>query len=101
VYRHGGEEFLIIFPEQSLDTATVAVERMRTALENLAIPHTGTPWGTLTLSGGLAILDPADPRTAAEVLREADEALYRAKALGRNRVELAVPGERPMLVPAS
>jgi two-component system chemotaxis response regulator CheY len=87
VYRYGGEEFLCIFPEQSLATGTIAVERMRAGLEELAIPHGATPRGRLTVSAGMAVLDPHQVRFASEVLEEADEALYRAKDLGRNRVE--------------
>jgi two-component system chemotaxis response regulator CheY len=91
IYRYGGEEFLCMFPEQSLDSGTVAVDRMRTGLEELAIAHSGTPFGVLTMSAGLAMLDPDHVRSATEVLQEADGALYRAKRLGRNRVEQAVP----------
>jgi diguanylate cyclase (GGDEF)-like protein len=87
MYRYGGEEFLCIFPEQSLATGTLAVERMRTGVERLAVPHAGTPLGVLTISAGMAMLDPGDTRSSSEVLREADQALYRAKLLGRNRVE--------------
>jgi two-component system chemotaxis response regulator CheY len=89
LYRYGGEEFLCIFPEQSPAEATVAAERMRTGLEELAVPHTGNGIGVLTLSAGVAMLDAGDTRTADEVLKKADEALYRAKRLGRNRVESA------------
>jgi two-component system cell cycle response regulator len=88
LYRYGGEEFLCIFPEQSLDTGTQAVERMRVGIEVLALPHTDSPFGVLTVSAGLAVLEPGDMRSATEILRAADEALYRAKALGRNCVEL-------------
>jgi two-component system chemotaxis response regulator CheY len=87
IYRYGGEEFLCIFPEQSLASGTVAVERMRAGVEALAIPHTGTPRGLITVSAGMAVLDPDHTRFAGEVLEEADRALYRAKELGRNRVE--------------
>ena len=87
LYRYGGEEFLCIFPEQSLVTGTEAVQRMRIGLEELAIAHAGNPAGVLTISGGLAVLDPNHIRPVSEVLKEADEALYRAKQLGRNRVE--------------
>ena len=94
LYRYGGEEFLCIFPEQSLDSGTEAVQRMRLGLEALAIPHAGNPRGVLTISAGLAVLDPSHDRSVTKVLKEADEALYRAKQLGRNRVEhflLALP----------
>jgi len=86
VYRYGGEEFLCIFPEQSLAEGTLAVERMRLAVLGLAIPHKKSPVGLLAISAGLAMLDQAHTRST-DVLAEADEALYRAKQLGRNRVE--------------
>jgi two-component system, cell cycle response regulator len=92
VYRYGGEEFLCIFPEQSLAGASVAAERMRSGLEALAIPHSGSAGGVLTLSAGLAVLGAGDTRSVGEVLKEADDALYRAKKLGRNRVEPATGG---------
>ena len=60
---------------------------MRSGLEGLAIPHAANAAGVLTISAGLAVLDPGHPRSVGEVLKEADEALYRAKRLGRNRVE--------------
>jgi two-component system cell cycle response regulator len=87
LYRYGGEEFLCIFPEQSLETGTIAAQRMRAGLEALGIPHVGNVGGVLTLSAGMAVLDPDRTRSVAEVLKEADEALYLAKELGRNRVE--------------
>jgi diguanylate cyclase (GGDEF)-like protein len=87
LYRYGGEEFLCIFPEQSIATGTHAIERMRAGVERLAVPHADNPHGVLTVSAGLAMLDPDRTRSANAVLKEADEALYRAKQLGRNRVE--------------
>jgi diguanylate cyclase (GGDEF)-like protein len=95
LYRYGGEEFLCIFPEQSLASGSSAVERMRIGVEELALTHPGTPGGVLTFSAGLAVLDARHTRSADEVLKEADEALYRAKGLGRNRVEYA--GKEPAL----
>jgi diguanylate cyclase (GGDEF)-like protein len=92
VYRYGGEEFLCVLPEQSLSAGTQAVQRMRAAVERLAIPHYDSPLGVLTVSAGLAVPDPAHTRPASEVLKEADDALYLAKRLGRNRVE---HGDRP------
>jgi diguanylate cyclase (GGDEF)-like protein/PAS domain S-box-containing protein len=102
LYRYGGEEFLCIFPEQSLATATQAVQRMRLGVAQLAVEHVANPPGVLTVSAGVAKLDSDHTRSMSEVLKEADEALYRAKDLGRNRVEQVVrlPG-RSESVPAS
>jgi two-component system cell cycle response regulator len=89
LYRYGGEEFLCIFPEQSMASGTHAIERMRIGVERLAVSHADSPRGLLTVSAGVAMLDPDHIRSASEVLKEADIALYRAKQLGRNRVERA------------
>jgi two-component system cell cycle response regulator len=91
IYRYGGEEFLCIFPEQSLATAGQAVQRMRLGVEQQAIRHSASPFGVVTLSAGLAMLEPGSTRSSSEILHEADEALYRAKELGRNRVERGTP----------
>ena len=90
LYRLGGDEFLCIFPEQSVASGTNAIERMRAGVVDLAIPHVGNPLGVVTFSAGLAILDPARIESAHDALLAADEALYRAKGLGRNRVEQVV-----------
>jgi diguanylate cyclase (GGDEF)-like protein/PAS domain S-box-containing protein len=87
LYRYGGEEFLCVLPEQNLAAGTIAIQRMRGAVQKLAIPHNGNSFGVVTISGGLATLDPGGGTLAKDVLKEADDALYRAKQLGRNRVE--------------
>ena len=84
VYRYGGEEFLVLLPEQTLETAVLAAERLRAAVEALAIPHPAG--GVVTVSAGVAGLD--DPACEPDQVFElADQALYRAKEGGRNRVE--------------
>jgi two-component system, cell cycle response regulator len=86
-YRYGGEEFLVILPEQTLEAATAAADRLRTAVEELQIPHEGNePPGIVTLSVGVAALSTGHPTNADELLKQADAALYRAKNAGRNRV---------------
>jgi diguanylate cyclase (GGDEF)-like protein len=85
VYRYGGEEFLVLLPEQTLETAALAAERLRAAVEDLAVPHPAG--GVVTASVGVA--GPAEGGEAPEQLvGRADAALYAAKAGGRNRVEV-------------
>jgi two-component system chemotaxis response regulator CheY len=90
VYRYGGDEFICLFPQQSLETGAIAVQRMRLGVENLAIAHIGSPLGLLTISAGLALLSADQGKSATDFVREADAALYRAKGLGRNRIESVV-----------
>jgi two-component system cell cycle response regulator len=85
VFRYGGEEFVVLLPEQSIDAAAQALERIRSNVEALRIRR---PDGTiLTVSAGVAELDPDADSRPADWLERADAALYRAKAAGRNRVE--------------
>jgi two-component system chemotaxis response regulator CheY len=87
VYRYGGEEFLILLPEQSLDDGLVAAERYRQAIEQLAIPHDSCPPDNIvTISAGVASLSHSEGKSVEAWLNEADAALYGAKQLGRNRV---------------
>jgi two-component system, cell cycle response regulator len=92
LYRYGGEEFLCILPEQTLVRGVHATQRMRASVQNLNLPHLGNDGGVITLSGGVATLDPDDTRPAYKVLKEADDALYQAKLRGRNRVEIVDAG---------
>jgi diguanylate cyclase (GGDEF)-like protein len=86
--RYGGEEFLAILPETGAAGARAIAERIRAWLEAMRVDH-GALAITVTASFGTATLDPAGvgPPDGAGLVRLADEALYRAKALGRNRVE--------------
>ena len=86
-YRFGGEELLIVLPEQSLHSASVVAERLRRSVEEVAISHnTKTPPQVVTISLGLAALSPGEKKPIEELLKEADDALYGAKEAGRNRV---------------
>jgi diguanylate cyclase (GGDEF)-like protein len=81
VYRYGGEEFLVVLPEQSLAHATAAMERARAAVEGLAILHApGARLRFLTVSVGMASVEPAGGRSVREAIARADQALYRVKA---------------------
>lgn len=84
VYRFGGEEFLILLPQQTLSEAAVAVERIRRSVQALSIENAPvSACGMLTISAGIAEWK---GDTKEEWLLRADAALYRAKAEGRNRV---------------
>jgi diguanylate cyclase (GGDEF)-like protein len=95
LYRYGGEEFLVILRDQRLDVAARAMERVRRAVRDLGIAHPESPAGVITISIGVAELT-SDVHTAEEWIHRADAALYRAKAAGKNRVELwKRPSTRP------
>ena len=86
-YRFGGEEMLVILPEQTAETSAVAMERVRRAVEGLGLPHaTNAPHGLVTVSIGVAALAPGEASSWEELLARADTALYQAKQAGRNRV---------------
>jgi two-component system cell cycle response regulator len=93
VYRYGGEELLVMFPAQDLDGAVIGAERMRAAVEALAISHPGLePDGIVTISSGVARLRIENGGERVEQLLErADAALYEAKEAGRNRVVVESP----------
>jgi two-component system cell cycle response regulator len=84
--RYGGEEFVIVMPETDMAVATMVAERLRRriATEPFAIQQ-GTKQLEVTLSIGIAALS-GEGDTAATILKRADQALYRAKRDGRNRV---------------
>jgi diguanylate cyclase (GGDEF)-like protein len=86
-YRYGGEEFLVVLAGQTLPQALIATERIRLAVEALAIPHhTSRASEMVTVSVGVSAWDYERLDTPAKVLARADTALYQSKANGRNRV---------------
>lgn len=88
VGRYGGEEFLIIAPTADAMGSLRLAERMR---ENIAASPIQTPSGAVnvTASFGVAASDPINPPPTDSLLLRVDDALYRAKELGRNRCEIA------------
>ncbi len=88
VGRSGGEEFVVVAPETPLADALAVAERLRAEVARADI-RIGELSVQVTISGGVASLRSARAHSPDELLAVADAALYRAKALGRNRVETA------------
>ena len=85
VARYGGEEFVVVINGVTYQKLVTLVQDIRRAVESLRVPHRSSnahPW--VTLSVGAARLIPRREWTSDDLLRRADQALYRAKADGRN-----------------
>lgn len=91
VVRYGGEEFLVLLRQADEDGAMMVAERLRVVVEELEMPHPGSPLGHVTVSMGVAGMDDLDSQSMRTAIRRADRALYRAKLNGRNQVVLAPP----------
>ena len=86
--RYGGEEFLLFMPETTVEVALRRAEEIRETVKNVHLTWEGRALGAVTLSAGVAAY-PEHGNDPATLLRCADQALYRAKELGRDRVVLA------------
>ncbi|WP_455927834.1 diguanylate cyclase [Pseudomonas capeferrum] len=86
IARFGGEEFVLLMPNSSLSEALAVGETLRAAIEGCPFHFKGEPV-TITVSMGMAQFQPGERSDLA--LKRADEALYRAKAAGRNQVQAA------------
>ncbi|HEV7565978.1 MAG TPA: diguanylate cyclase [Microbacteriaceae bacterium] len=86
LYRYGGEEFLLVLPNQSSTGAAAALDRARAAVFGLGIPHSGSSTGVLTISTGISANTEGHRVGGERLIHEADDAMYAAKAMGRNAV---------------
>ena len=86
LYRYGGEELVMIMPETNIEGATIPVQRLRKMVEEYDFNYNGVK-AKVTVSLGLTTNYPIF-NTAADLLKSADDALYKAKENGRNRVIL-------------
>ena len=87
--RYGGEEFALILPRTDWKGALHMAELVRQTLQTQALPHAASPTAAhITLSCGLAGWVPSDTTTPEDLVQAADEALYQAKATGRDRLVL-------------
>jgi two-component system cell cycle response regulator len=100
-FRYGGEEFSFLLAETGFDKALEVAERLRRAIEEypftLKAMH---PDEVLTVSLGVSTMQKGDQKTIPELIRQADVALYKSKAMGKNRVtgfsaDLTMPGPNP------
>jgi len=90
IARYGGEEFVIILPETNLDGAAVLADRIRIAVEGLAIPHAGSDISEyVTASFGVVCVPATEISSTEAMVALVDQAMYEAKNNGRNRIEIA------------
>ena len=83
--RFGGDEFAILMPETTVSEAMAVAERIRRGVESIVLKGADGSGPAASVSVGVALF-PSDGRTASDLLAAADRAVYKAKALGRNRV---------------
>ncbi len=96
--RFGGEEFLILLPQLGAERASRIAERLRWEIEKTEIPWERQPI-TYTVSMGISSRDGTEAKDLNRLIAEADEALYSAKGLGRNKVVRFDSGEVNVVMP--
>jgi diguanylate cyclase (GGDEF)-like protein len=84
--RYGGEEFCLLLPNFDNARALEAGEMVRTAIQDLGMPHATSVYQTVTVSVGVACTIPSDAQAPKDLIEAADAALYAAKHRGRNAV---------------
>jgi diguanylate cyclase (GGDEF)-like protein len=94
--RYGGEEFTVVLPDTDVTGARLVADTLLTRVREAAIAHEDVPGGRLTVSVGIAVWQVPSDWGPGDLIRAADEALYRAKADGRDRLAVAgstAPGD--------
>ncbi len=86
--RYGGEEFIILVPETALEQATEVAERIRQAIESIEVRFNDHRL-SVTVSLGVAEFQPTKDLSSQPFIERVDQAMYRSKEAGRNRVSLA------------
>jgi diguanylate cyclase (GGDEF)-like protein len=89
VSRYGGEEFIVLIPNSDLKNVQDIGENIRKDVEKLSILHEGSEkYGVVTISIGISTCIPDKKSSPEKLINAADEALYRAKSFGRNKVAI-------------
>ena len=97
--RYGGEEFVALLFDVDSDEVQAIADRARRSVQELGIEHRGSHTSsTITISIGVAVIEPSPTRTPRSALQLADQALYGAKITGRNRVRVMSEADYGMLV---
>ena len=95
LYRYGGEEFLVLLRDTEIKEGETIAIRIACAITTLALVHEGNqPWGVVTVSAGVAGMDPAS-LASGDCVANADAAMYRSKRSGRNTVATYEPEPEP------
>lgn len=90
VARYGGEEFAVVVPAANTEDALRLAQRLCQAVDAIQLPHDRSTFGHLTISIGVAALIPESTQAPEILMRKADQALYRAKEMGRNQAVMHV-----------
>lgn len=85
--RYGGEEMVVVLQETSKESLLQVAENIRLEIYNMMLPNEKTKLGVVTVSIGVVLSKVRPRQTADELLQLSDEALYEAKANGKNRIE--------------
>jgi len=94
VGRYGGDEFLFVLPKADLKAALRFADRFRANVANHVFSLSPEANTRMTMSAGVAEFDPVDAKRPSALIKRADEALYEAKAKGRDRTASAGPAKR-------
>ncbi|MCJ7491834.1 MAG: GGDEF domain-containing protein, partial [Dehalococcoidia bacterium] len=94
VGRYGGDEFLFVLPKADLRAALKFANRFRATVANHVFSLSPEASTRMTVSMGVAELDPAAAQKPSALIKQSDEALYEAKAKGRNKTASARPSRR-------
>ncbi|AWB65011.1 hypothetical protein C2869_00500 [Saccharobesus litoralis] len=88
--RYGGEEFVVVSPEQNLDAMKALAERIRLKVSSMKLINGKTKERLPTITVSLGVAEQSKDETFEALISRADEALYKAKENGRNQVQLAI-----------